>query len=70
MSLTVRELDRLVSKTELDPTTKLLLRHVRKAVINGRAGVAEVREYSWTVPVEGDGTPFRFQFRMRRERRG
>ena len=64
--MNIRELDRLVSKTEMDSTTKLLLRHVRKAIYNGRTGEAEVREYSWSVPVDGDGTPMRFHFKMRR----
>ena len=66
--MNIRELDRLVSKTEMTPTTKLLLRYVRQAVYKGKTGEAEVREYSWTVPVDGDGTPMRFQFRMRRTR--
>lgn len=69
MSLTIRELDRLVSKTELTPATKWMLRHVRRAVIDGRAGVAAVSEASWTIPVDGDGTPVRFQFRMTRRDR-
>lgn len=68
MTLTIKELDRLVSNTELNPTTKLVLRHVRRAVINGRAGEATVSEASWTVPVDGDGTPVRFQFRLVRRR--
>ena len=63
--MTIRELDRLVSKTELDPATRLVLRHVRKMVYRGRTGQAEVREFSWTVPVEGE-TPVRFSFRMKR----
>lgn len=66
--MTIRELDRLVSKTEMDPMTKLMLRHVRKMVYRGRTGEVEVREFSWTVPVDGDGAAFRFQFKMRRER--
>lgn len=69
MTLTIRELDRLVSKTELTPTTKHLLRHVRRAVIDGRAGTAAVYEAAWTVAVDGDGTPVRFQFRMTRRDR-
>lgn len=48
--------------------TKLMLRHVRKMVYRGRTGEVEVREFSWTVPVDGDGAAFRFQFKMRRER--
>lgn len=40
-----RELDRLVSKTELTPTSKAALRHVRKAVLSGRV----------TDPVYGNG---------------
>ena len=62
----IRDLDRLVQRTELDATTKLVLRHVRKAVVRGRVGEVVVGEYSWTVPVEGDGTPLRFSFRLKR----
>ena len=69
MSLTIRELDRLVSKTELTPTSKWALRHIRRAVVNGKAGTAVVSEASWTVAVDGDGTPVRFQFRMTRRDR-
>lgn len=68
--MNIRELDRLVSKTDMTPTARLLLRHVRRAVYNGKTGEAVVSEYSWTVPVDGDGTPFRFQFRMKRSGRG
>ena len=66
--MNVRELDRLVQQTEMTPTSKLLLRHVRRAVYNGKTGEAVVSEYSWTVPVEGDGTPFRFRFQMKRSK--
>ena len=68
--MNIRELDRLVSQTEMTPTSKLLLRHVRKAIYNGKTGEAEVREFSWSVPVDGDGTPMRFRFQMRRTPRG
>jgi len=42
--MTIRELDRLVSRTEFDPARKRALREVRQAVMTGYA----------TDPIEGD----------------
>jgi hypothetical protein len=67
MTATVQELDRLVSKTVLDPVTKRGLRIVRRAIETGRAGEVVIADHQWTVPVDSpDGTPIRVSFRLRK----
>lgn len=65
--MTVAELDRLVTKTELAPRTKQVLRVVRKAVMTGQATDAVIGQYTWSVSVDvPNGTARRFRFSMRR----
>lgn len=65
--VTIAELDRLVSKTELDPLTKQALRVVRKAVMSGQATDPVLGQYTWSVEVDSpNGTARRFRFSMRR----
>lgn len=65
--MTIPELDRLVGKTALDPTTKQCLRVVRRAVLSGRATDPVLGQYSWSVEVDvPNGTSRRFRFSMRR----
>lgn len=65
--MTLRELDRLVSQTELTPTTKHALRIVRKAVLAGRATDPEVHRYDWKVGVaQGNNGGVRFSFSLRK----
>lgn len=66
--MTIAELDRLVGRTALDPTTKQVLRVVRKAVMSGRATDPVLGQYSWSVEVDvPNGTSRRFRFSMRRD---
>lgn len=66
--MTVRDLDRLISKMELDGTRKKMLRDVRKAVMSGRSGDAEIGRASWSVEVQSlNGTPLRISFRFKRD---
>lgn len=63
----IQTLDRLVSKTELTPASKQLLRKVRKAVMTGNASSPVIGNYSWTIEVATiDGQPVRMSFKMRR----
>jgi hypothetical protein len=65
--MTVQDLDRLVSQTELTSLTKHALRGVRKAVLSGRASDFEVGRYDWSVGVETrNGTGVRFSFSLRK----
>jgi hypothetical protein len=65
--VTVRELDRLITKTDLDPLSKHTLRAVRKAVISGRSGSPEVGENFWYVSIDSSGgAPMRMSFRIRK----
>jgi hypothetical protein len=66
--MTVRELDRLVTRTEMTPISKRALRNVRQAVISGRSGNALIGQYSWSVGVDTeDGQAVRTTFSFKRE---
>ena len=65
--MTIRELDRLITKTDLDPLSKHALRTVRKAVVTGRSGNPAIGEKFWSVTVDSaTGTPVRMSFRYRK----
>jgi hypothetical protein len=67
MTTTTRDLDRLVSQTEMDPVSKRALRHVRKAVISGRATDPSVHDYDWSIGVESrNGAGVRVTFTLRK----
>jgi hypothetical protein len=56
-----RDLDRLVSKTELTPASKRALRHVRTRVMSGVLHDPVVGNGYWEVAM--DGARLRFSFR-------
>lgn len=65
--MTTRELDRLVSQTEMTPAAKQALRVVRKAVMSGHATEPEVHRYDWKVGVsQRNGGGVRFSFSLRK----
>lgn len=65
--MTIQELDRLVSKTELTPSSKQVLRRVRKAILSGQEVHPVIGNYSWRIEVDNvEGQPTRFSFSMRR----
>lgn len=65
--MTIRELDRLVSKTELSPTAKQALREVRHGLMTGRVSDPEVGEAEWKIGVESrGGSDMRFVFSFKR----
>lgn len=62
-----KELDRLVSKTELSPISKQALREVRKAVVSGRATDPKVGDVDWEVGiVTRGGSSMVFRFSMKK----
>lgn len=66
--MTVRELDRLVTKTELNPVTKSALRTVRKAIQTGRCGDTEVGTATWKVEIDSaNGVPMHMRFSFKRD---
>lgn len=66
--MTVRDLDRLISRTELDATRKKMLKGIRNAVLSGRSGDAEIGRASWSVAVQSlNGSPLRISFRFKRD---
>jgi hypothetical protein len=65
--MTIRELDRLITKTDLDPVAKMALRTVRRAVVSGRSGDPSVGETTWSVSIDSmTGTPMRMSFKIKR----
>lgn len=66
--MTLKELDRLVTKTELNSVTKKGLRHVRTAVLSGNCSDAKMNSGSWSVWVENEsGNSIRMSFSFRKE---
>lgn len=53
--MTIRELDRLVSQTEMTPLNKMALRRVRKAVTSGQVGDVQSGSATWSVSFDTDG---------------
>ena len=66
--MTVRELDRLVTKTEMTPLSKKGLRHVRRAVMTGKTGDPEIGSASWSIALDSySGTGMRVSFSFKRD---
>lgn len=66
--MTIRELDRLVTKTEMTPVSKAALKEVRRAVVAGRCGDTRVGRGSWSVSVSsGEGYGVRMNFSFKRD---
>lgn len=65
--MTVRELDRLVSQTDLNPLSKKALRVVRKAVISGTCGDPEVQSGSWKISFDNQGKSVTMRFSFKRD---
>ena len=60
-----KALDRLVTRSTLNPTSKRLLRGVRKAVMSGRAGDARSGKVEWSVAFDNEkGTPIRLTLKF------
>lgn len=66
--MTVQDLDRLVSKTDLNPMSKSALKNVRKAVMSGRCGDAEVGTAAWSISIDNEaGRQVRMSFTFKRD---
>lgn len=69
--MTIRELDRLVSKTDINPQAKTGLKAVRKAVMSGRCGDARVGTGTWSVSMTSiGGSPVTMSFAFKRDSNG
>lgn len=65
--MTIRDLDRLVSRTELNPVSKQALREVRQGVMSGRVSDAEVGEAEWRIGLcSRGGSDVKFVFSFKR----
>jgi hypothetical protein len=65
--VTIQQLDRLITSTQLDPVSKSLLRRVRKSVQSGTVGDAVVGKARWSVSIESEaGQPIKMNFSFRR----
>lgn len=64
---TTRDLDRLVSKTNLNPVAKKVLREVRVAMMSGRASDPVVGDAEWSIGiVSRGGSDFRYRFSFKK----
>ena len=69
--MTIKELDRLVTLTDLTPSAKQMLRVVRSAVITGRCGDAQRGSGTWSVAMDTQsGTAMRMSFKYKRDTNG
>lgn len=69
--MTERDLDRLVSKTEMNPLSKKALRQVRKAVVSGRVGDPNVGSAHWSVSFDNTvGSQVKMSFSFKRDTNG
>ena len=69
--MTVRELDRLVTKTAISPASKRALKDVRRAVMTGTCGDPEVASGRWSISLDTSaGQPVHMTFSFRRENDG
>ena len=69
--MTVSELDRLVSQTEMNPSSKNALKVVRSMVMKGMCGDAEVGRAGWSVAIDTlAGRPVRMSFSFKRVQDG
>lgn len=65
--MTIKDLDRLVSKTHLTPVSKQALREVRKAVVTGRSDDPIVGSADWQIGiVTRGGSSARFRFAIKK----
>ena len=66
----VRDLDRLISKTELTPTSKMMLKAVRKSVMRGRVAGPFMSDYKWSIISQDFGQGAKITFSLKREQHG
>jgi hypothetical protein len=65
--MTIKDLDRLVSKTDLNAGTKQALRKVRRSVQSGVVGDAVIGKASWSVSIDNEeGQPLTMNFSFKR----
>lgn len=66
--MSIKELDRLVTKTEITEASKKALKHVRTAVLCGKCEEPTVATRGWRVAFENEyGLPVRLSFSFKEE---
>jgi hypothetical protein len=66
--MTIQDLDRLVTKTNMTPASKRALKEVRRAVMTGGAIDPDVGAASWSIALDTlAGMPVRMSFSFKRE---
>jgi hypothetical protein len=67
--MTVRELDRFISKTVLTPASKRALREVRSSIQTGTSGEPGIDAISWSVEIQTEGGyPATMRFSWKKEK--
>ena len=65
--MTIRDLDRLVSRTQLTQQSKMALRRVRRHVQSGEVGDAVIGKATWSVSIDNEeGQPLTMNFSFKR----
>lgn len=66
--MTLADLDRLASKTEMNALSRAALRTVRKAIMTGRCGDAKVGSGTWSIAIDTDaGRQVKMSFSFKRD---
>jgi hypothetical protein len=66
--MTLKELDRLVTKTDMNEVSKKALRYVRSAVEKGKCSSATLGAGVWSVSLENElGSPLTMSFSFRKD---
>lgn len=65
--MTIQELDRLTTKTNMTPASKRALKEVRRVIQSGISGDAEVGRTGWRIAMDTqNGLPVRMSFSWKR----
>lgn len=65
--MTLKELDKLINKTEITPMSKKALAHIRSAINSGKCGAVSIGHTSWTVFVDNEyGNAMKMSFTLRK----
>jgi hypothetical protein len=66
--MTLKELDRLVTRTDINETSKKALRHVRSAIISGKCSDPMLGSGAWSVAIESEhGNSVKVSFSFRKD---
>ena len=66
--MTLKELDRLITKTDMNEVSKKAMRYVRSAVEHGKCGPLKLKPDAWSVVLENEyGNQLTMSFSFRKD---